>query len=68
MTFASFEDYWAPFLGSATPTSSYTGKLEAEQAAEIKGRLRKKILGAEPDRSFSLHAHAWAVGGKVPIN
>ena len=65
MTFASFEDYWAPFLSNVTPTSSYAGKLGADQVAEIKNRLREKIVGEEPDRSFSLRAHAWAVRGKV---
>ena len=67
MTFASFEDYWAPFLGNATPTSSYTGRLGAEQAAEIKIRLRGKVIGEASDRSFSLRARAWAVRGKVPF-
>jgi hypothetical protein len=66
MTFASFEDYWAPFLSNVTPTSSYMAKLGADQVAEIKSRLRKKIIGEAPDRSFSLQAHAWAVRGTVP--
>ncbi len=66
MTFASFEDYWAPFSSSVTPTSSYIGKLETGQAAEIESRLRKKIVGEAADRSFGLKAHAWAVRGKVP--
>ncbi len=66
MTFASFEDYWTPFLSNVTPTSSYTGKLEVDQVGEIKSRLRKKVIGDASDRSFSLQAHAWAVRGKVP--
>ena len=66
MTFASFEDYWAPFFTNVTPTSSYAGNLGTDQVAEIKSRLREKIVGEAPDRSFSLHAHAWAVRGKVP--
>ena len=66
MTFASFEDYWLPFLSNVTPTSSYTGMLGADQIAEIKNRLRKKVIGDAPDRSFSLLVHAWAVRGKVP--
>ena len=67
MTFASFEDYWKPFLSNVTTTSSYMGKLGAGQATEIKSRLRKKVIGDAPDRSFSLEAHAWAVRGKVPF-
>lgn len=66
MTFASFEDYWAPFLSNVTPTSSYMGKLGADQVAEIKSRLRSKIIGESSDSFFSLQAHAWSVRGKVP--
>jgi SAM-dependent methyltransferase len=66
MEFASFEAYWTPFISNVTPTSSYTGKLGADQVGEIKSRLRKKAIGDAPDRSFSLQAHAWAVRGKVP--
>jgi len=65
MTFASFEDYWAPFLSNATPTSSYIGKTSVSQAAEIKNRLRNKLIGETADRSFSLRAFAWAVKGRV---
>lgn len=66
MTFACFEDYWTPFLSNVTPTASYTGKLGVDQIAELKSRLRKKVIGEAPDHSFSLQAHAWAVRGKVP--
>ena len=30
-------------------------------------RLREKLIGEAPDRSFGLRAHAWAVRGKVPF-
>ncbi len=66
MEFASFEAYWMPFLSNVTPTSSYTRKLGADQVGEIKSRLRRKVIGDAPNRSFSLQAHAWAVRGKVP--
>ncbi len=66
MTFASFEDYWTPFLSNVSSTSSYTGKLGTAEVREIKGRLCKIVVGDAPDRSFSLQAHAWAVRGKVP--
>ncbi len=66
MTFASFEDYWTPFLSNVTPTSSYVGKLEADQVAEIRSRLRTKLMGDAADQSFRLEAHAWSIRGKVP--
>lgn len=67
MTFASFEDYWTPFLSNVTPTSSYAGTLGPDQVAEIENRLRKRTIGDGADRSFGLPAHAWLVRGKVPI-
>jgi len=46
MNFASFEDYWTPFLSNVTPTSSYVGTLRADQAAEIKQRLKLRRSGS----------------------
>ncbi len=66
MTFSSFEDYWTPFLGNVTPTSSYVGTLAADKAAEIKRLLQQKTVGDEPDQPFILQADAWAVRGTVP--
>ncbi len=65
MTFASFDDYWTPFLSNVTPTSSYAGTLGPDQVAEIENRLRQKTIGDVADRSFSLQAYACAVRGKV---
>jgi ubiquinone/menaquinone biosynthesis C-methylase UbiE len=66
MKFASFADYWRPFFSNVTPTSSYAGRLEADEVEEIERRLRKRILDHVSDRSFSLQTYAWAVRGKVP--
>jgi SAM-dependent methyltransferase len=66
MAFASFEDYWAPFLSNVTATSSFATTLAANDVAEIEHRLRQRTLGEAPDGPFSLKAYAWAVGGKLP--
>lgn len=66
MEFASFEDYWRPFFSNVTPTSSYAGRLETDEVAEIERHLRKRIIGDVSDRTFSLPTYAWAVRGKVP--
>ncbi len=66
MDFASFDDYWSPFLGGATPTSSYAATLSDEVRQRLAARLREKVLGDGPDRPFSLSARAWAVRGTVP--
>lgn len=65
MAFTSFEDYWAPFLSGVTPTSSFAGKLSGDQRAALMARLRHKVLGAGPERPFTLAARAWSVRGKV---
>ena len=66
MTFSSFEDYWAPFLSKVTPTSSYVGGLQADQASEIEVRMRSELGRDAADQSFCITAYAWAVRGKVP--
>jgi SAM-dependent methyltransferase len=66
MDFASFDDYWSPFLGGATLTSSYAATLPDDVRQRLAARLREKVLGDGPDRPFSLSARAWAVRGIVP--
>ena len=66
MEFASFEDYWTPFLSGVTPTSAYAGRLSEVERAAPKDRLRHRIMGSELDGSFTLPAQAWAVRGMVP--
>jgi ubiquinone/menaquinone biosynthesis C-methylase UbiE len=65
MDFASFDDYWTPFLSGVTPTSSYAPSLPEETRQALQARLRRRLLGDGPDRPFSLPARAWAVRGKV---
>ena len=66
MEFASFEDYWTPFLSGVTPTASYAGRLSEDERETLKGCLRQKALGQGRDRPFSLLAQAWAIRGMVP--
>lgn len=66
MEFVSFEDYWKPFLGGATPTSSYAATLSVDLREALASRLRSRILGNGPDRPFSMPARALAVRGQVP--
>ena len=65
MDFVSFDDYWYPFLGGASPTSSYAPALPEETRRALEARLRRRCLGGGPDRPFTLPARAWAVRGKV---
>ncbi len=66
MTFASFEDYWRPFLSNVSQASSFAGTLGDDQRSELEDRLRRKTTGAAPGGRFILKAHAWTIRGKVP--
>jgi SAM-dependent methyltransferase len=66
LQFASFEDYWQPFLGGATPTSSFAATLPEENRQAVEARLREMVPDNGPDHPFTLKARAWAVRGTVP--
>jgi SAM-dependent methyltransferase len=62
--FASFEDYWRPFLGGQGPAPAYAMSLEETARARLRDRIRRR-LPIEPDGSISLTARAWAARGTV---
>ena len=64
--FASFDDFWTPFLEKQGPAGAYTASLSAEDREALRLRLRRRLLGAGPDRVIVMHARAWAVRGTVP--
>jgi SAM-dependent methyltransferase len=63
MEFRSFDDYWLPFLGGATPTSAFAASLNMETGGALAGTLRDMMPDVRPDGSFVLPAVAWAVAG-----
>ena len=64
--FASFDDYWAPFLGKQGPAGAFVAALPENRREALQLRLRKRLLGDGPDHAITLHARAWAVRGVVP--
>jgi SAM-dependent methyltransferase len=64
--FASFDDYWAPFLDKQGSTGAYVASLSERDRDELERRLRRRLLGESPDRTFVLNARAWAVRGVAP--
>lgn len=66
MHFASFDDYWSPFLEKQGPAGDYVAALTASEREQLRGRLRRRLLGDGPDRPIVLDARAWAVRGAVP--
>ena len=65
LTFASFDDYWRPFLGGQGPAGAYATALPEQKRAALEARLRRRLLGSREDGSFTLNARAWAVRGTV---
>lgn len=62
--FASFDDYWQPFLGGQGPGPAYAMSLDEAARARLRERLRQR-LPAQADGSIPLAARAWAIRGRV---
>ena len=63
--FASFDDFWTPFLERQGPAGAYTASLAAAERNALRLRLRGRLLGNGPDKAIQMHARAWAVRGIV---
>ena len=66
LAFASFDDYWRPFLGGQGPAGAYATSLPPARRATLEARLRDRLLGGRGDAPFTLRGRAWAVKGFVP--
>jgi SAM-dependent methyltransferase len=66
MEFASFDDYWTPYLGKEGPAADYVGTLDTEKRARLRDLVRAAYLDGEADGPRSYAAMAWAVAGSVP--
>jgi SAM-dependent methyltransferase len=64
MPFASFDDYWQPFLKKQGPAGAYVASLAADACEQLRQRLRKRLIGEGGDRPVTLSGRAWAVRGK----
>ena len=64
--FASFEDYWTPFLGGQGPAGAYAVQLAEPQRAMLRERLRRRLAPGGADHPIRLDARAWAVKGVRP--
>lgn len=64
--FASFDDFWSPFLGGQGPAPAYAMSLPEERRGLLRDRLRS-ALPRRDDGSVHLVARAWAVRGTKPV-
>jgi SAM-dependent methyltransferase len=63
--FASFDDYWTPFLEKQGPAGHYVAAMPASDRDALQRALRHRLIGDGPDHAFTLTARAWAVRGVV---
>jgi SAM-dependent methyltransferase len=63
--FASFEDYWQPFLEGQGPAPAYAVSLDASARARLRDHIRETIP-MEANGSIALIARAWAIRATVP--
>jgi len=63
--FASFGDFWQPFLVGQRPAGVYVASLSGPARRALASRLRDRLLNGRPDGDFTLRARAWAVRGVV---
>ena len=61
--FASFDDYWAPFLGAVGVAPAYAMSLPEDVRERLRDNLRARLPYAD-DGSVPLTARAWAVRGR----
>jgi trans-aconitate methyltransferase len=62
--FASFDDYWAPFLGGTGSAPKYCMSLSEEARAALREALRERVPTG-PDGEILLAIRAWAVQGRT---
>lgn len=62
--FATFDDYWQPFLGGQGPAPAYAMSLDEAARAQLRECLRERLPMAA-DGSLALTARAWAVRATV---
>jgi SAM-dependent methyltransferase len=60
-TFASFDDYWQPFLSGQGPAGGYVSSLSETAREALRIGLREQTAGA----GLAMRARAWAVRGVV---
>jgi hypothetical protein len=63
--FATFEDYWAPFVRGTGPAPTYVATLAIAKRDALKERLRRRLV-AGADGTLRLQARALAVRGTAP--
>jgi SAM-dependent methyltransferase len=65
MDFASFADYWTPWLSGQGTVGTYLTGLDQGKLAQLEGYMRRAYLAGADDGPRSFTATAWVVRGIV---
>jgi ubiquinone/menaquinone biosynthesis C-methylase UbiE len=63
VAYASFDDFWTPFLGAAGPAGSYLALVDSKRQERLREELRARL--DSPNGPFRLAARAWYAAGRV---
>ncbi|MBI3517714.1 MAG: class I SAM-dependent methyltransferase [Proteobacteria bacterium] len=66
MEFASFDDYWSPYLSGEGPIGKFVVELAPAARARLQDHVRRAYLANRPDGPRSFPNVAWACRGTVP--
>ena len=66
MEYASFADYWSPYLGKEGPGADYVSSLDEAERSRLEAAVRAAYLDGEDDGPRSYAALAWAIKGVAP--
>jgi SAM-dependent methyltransferase len=64
MRFASFEDYWAPFLLGQGPAGAYVRSSNANTVQALRDAVKARLRIKAEDAAIVLPARVWAVRGR----
>jgi SAM-dependent methyltransferase len=66
LPFASFADYWDPFLLGQGPAGSYARSISSDRLQALRDKVKRRLPVAQDEAGFVLPARAWTVRGTVP--
>jgi SAM-dependent methyltransferase len=65
MRFASFSDYWEPFLLGQGPAGAYARRLDGDKLRALRSEVKRRLASPE-SASLDLTARVWCVLGNCP--
>jgi ubiquinone/menaquinone biosynthesis C-methylase UbiE len=66
MTYANFDNYWAPVAAGEGPLGKFVGSLDADERARVEAAVRDAYEAGRPDGVRSFASVAWACRGVAP--